>query len=173
MMIATEVSTKNARWLPTFRTSSPMVRTPITIDGTSGVLDRPCTRAMTDANGSRPSRPIVKIMRIPPVCTARLHTVIAMIESIRKTLPTVPPSVALTRYGSPDVFSCLAWMFGTDISPNRMTSRPAMPAAVSARMIAGGACRRGSCVSSASDPAVSNPYITYALISPATRKAPK
>ena len=54
-----------------------------------------------------------------------------------------------------------------------MMSRPAIPAAIRARMIAGGACFCGSFVSSASVPAVSNPYITYALISPATRKAPK
>jgi hypothetical protein len=54
-----------------------------------------------------------------------------------------------------------------------MTSRPAIPAAISARKIPGGAFLRGSRVSSASDPAVSKPYITYALISPATRKAPK
>src|SRR5260370_21332327 len=39
MMIATEVSTKNARWLPTFSTSSKIVSTPMTMDGTSGVLD--------------------------------------------------------------------------------------------------------------------------------------
>ena len=39
-------------------------------------------------------------------------------------------------------------------------------AAPSARMIAGGASRRGSLVSSASVPAVSNPYITYALMIP-------
>jgi len=90
------VSTKNARWLPTLRISSPMVRTPITIDGISGVFDLPCTRAMLEAAGSRLSRPIVKIIRIPPACTARLHTVIAMIESIRKRLPSVPPNVAFT-----------------------------------------------------------------------------
>ena len=94
---ATEVSTKNARWLPTFRVSSPMVSAPMTTEGTSGVLDVPYTRAMAEANGSLLSRPIVKIIRIPPVCTARLQMVIAISESIRKTSPTVPPSVALTR----------------------------------------------------------------------------
>ena len=46
-------------------------------------------------------------------------------------------------------------------------------AAISARMIAGGAVRRGSFVSSASVPAVSNPYITYALMIPPMMKAPK
>ena len=49
-----------------------------------------------------------------------------------------------------------------------------MSAAVAiARMIAGGACCRGSLVSSASVPAVSNPYMTYALSRPPTSSAPK
>ncbi len=48
-----------------------------------------------------------------------------------------------------------------------------MEAAISARMIAGGAARLGSLVSSASVPAVSNPYITYALMIPPMMKAPK
>ena len=48
-----------------------------------------------------------------------------------------------------------------------------MAAANSARMIAGGACLRGLLVSSASVPAVSNPYITYALMMPPMMKAPK
>src|SRR6266704_2279351 len=170
MMIATEVSTKNARWLPTFRTSSRSVSTPMTIEGTSGVLDLPCTLAMAEANGSRLSRPMVKIIRMPPACTARLHTVMAMSESIRNRLPIVLPSVALTRYGSPEVPSALAWMSGVAISPNKMTRNPATPAAISARRIPGGAFFRGSRVSSASDPAVSKPYITYALISPAAEK---
>ena len=68
---------------------------------------------------------------------------------------------------------CGEWMSGTAISASTMTRKPASPATASARMIAGGACRRGSCVSSASDPAVSNPYRTYALVSAATRRAPK
>ena len=126
MMIATEVSTKNARWLPTFRTSRSRVSTPMTMEGTSGVLDLPCTLAMAAANGSLPSRPIVKIIRMPPVCTASAHTVMAISESTRNTSPVVPPSVDLTRYGSPEVPSWGAWMLGTAISPNKMTSSPAI-----------------------------------------------
>jgi len=38
----------------------------------------------------------VKIIRIPPACTARLQTVIAITESIRNTFPMVPPNVAFT-----------------------------------------------------------------------------
>ena len=46
-------------------------------------------------------------------------------------------------------------------------------AVASALMMAGGALRRGSLVSSASVPAVSNPYMTYALMMPPMMKAPK
>ena len=64
-------------------------------------------------------------------------------------------------------------MFLTSISANRISSPPMIAAATSARRIAGGAARRGSLVSSASVPAVSNPYITYALMIPPMMKAPK
>ncbi len=57
--------------------------------------------------------------------------------------------------------------------PSRITRPPISAAAAIARMIAGGACLRGSFVSSASVPAVSNPYITYALTIPPTSSAPK
>ncbi len=67
----------------------------------------------------------------------------------------------------------LSWMFLTSISANRISSPPMIDAVISARMIAGGAARRGSLVSSASVPAVSNPYMTYALMIPPMRKAPK
>ena len=59
------------------------------------------------------------------------------------------------------------------ISANRISSPPISAAAASARRIAGGAARRGSWVSSASVPAVSKPYITYALMIPPMMKAPK
>ena len=48
----------------------------------------------------------------------------------------------------------------TAIDPNRMSRKPIVPAVASAWMIARGARLRGSSVSSASEPAVSNPYIT-------------
>ena len=64
-------------------------------------------------------------------------------------------------------------MFGALISANRISRPPMSDAAASARMIAGGAFRRGSFVSSASVPAVSNPYMTYALMMPPMMKAPK
>ena len=66
----------------------------------------------------------------------------------------------------------LSWMFLTDISANRISSAPMRAAVASARRIAGGAAR-GSLVSSASVPAVSKPYITYALMIPPMRNAPK
>ncbi len=54
----------------------------------------------------------------------------------------------------------LSAMFLFDMIASRITRPPIVAAAAIARMIAGGACRRGSFVSSASVPAVSNPYIT-------------
>ena len=38
MMIASEVSTRNALWLPTLISSSASVRTPVTSAGTIGTL---------------------------------------------------------------------------------------------------------------------------------------
>ena len=64
-------------------------------------------------------------------------------------------------------------MFLTSISAMMISRPPISAAAASARMIAGGAARRGSLVSSPSVPAVSKPYITYALMIPPMMKAPK
>ncbi len=64
-------------------------------------------------------------------------------------------------------------MFLTAISANRINRPPMIDAVISARMIAGGAFLRGSFVSSASVPAVSNPYMTYALMIPPMMNAPK
>ena len=43
----------------------------MTIAGTIGVLDLPDTRATAEPSGSRLSRAIENIMRMPAVCTAR------------------------------------------------------------------------------------------------------
>ena len=51
-------------------------------------------------------------------------------------------------------------MLLTDMIANRMISPPRMNEAITARMIASGAVRRGSIVSSPSELAVSKPYIT-------------
>ena len=67
----------------------------------------------------------------------------------------------------------LSWMSSTAISAKRIIRPPMSDAVASALMIAGGALRRGSLVSSASVPAVSNPYMTYALMMPPMMKAPK
>ena len=67
----------------------------------------------------------------------------------------------------------LSAMFLLDMIASRITRPPISAAAAIARMIAGGACLRGSLVSSASVPAVSNPYITYALRRPPMSSAPK
>jgi len=172
MMIATEVSTKKARWLPTFRTSSKIVSTPMTRDGTSGVLDLPCTLAMAGANGKPAVPAIVKIIRMPPACTARLHTVIAISESIRNTLP-IGAQRRLDQVRQPGG----AEFLGVNVRHRHLAEQDDQQAGYPGRdqraQDPGRAFLRGSRVSSASDPAVSNPYITYALISPATRNAPK
>ena len=67
----------------------------------------------------------------------------------------------------------LSLMSLTLIIANRISRPPIRAEVASARMIAGGALRRGSLVSSASVPAVSKPYITYALMIPPMMKAPK
>ena len=99
-------------------------------------------------------------MRMPAVCTARQQTVMAIAESMRKMSPSVSPRVSLTMNGRPSVPISFAVMFPVAIIATSMSRPPTSPAAASARMIAGGACLRGSFVSSASEPAVSKPYIT-------------
>ena len=56
--------------------------------------DLPDTRATADPNGSRPSRAIVNMMRMPAVCTASAHTVIAIAEQMRNMSPRVLPSTS-------------------------------------------------------------------------------
>ncbi len=46
-------------------------------------------------NGSRPSRAIANSSRMQAAITASVQTVIAIAESIRKTLPSVLPSACL------------------------------------------------------------------------------
>ena len=124
-------------------------------------------------NGSRPSRAIANSSRMQEAITASVQTEMAIAESTRNTLPTVLPSACLMMYGRPSAEMFGSLMFFTAISANRISRPPMIEAAISARMIAGGAFRRGSLVSSASVPAVSNPYITYALMIPPMMNAPK
>ena len=64
MMIAIEVITRNAFWLPTLISNSASVRAPVTRAGMIGTLRCPETRATADPAGRRLSRAIEKIMRI-------------------------------------------------------------------------------------------------------------
>ena len=95
MMIAIEVITRNALWLPTLIASSTSARTPVTSAGTIGTLRRPETRATWAPNGSRLSRAIENSIRIVAVCTARQQTMIASAVSARNTLPVVLPNAFL------------------------------------------------------------------------------
>ena len=109
------------------------------------------------------SRAMANVIRIVAVCTARQQTVTAITTQIRKILPTVLPRTSRTTYCRPPG---TAWpisgalMFGTDISANSRMSPPMMNDAMTARRIAFGAVLRGSRVSSPSELAVSNPYMT-------------
>src|SRR3954454_4302860 len=96
MMIATDVRARNALWLPMLMANRTIARMPTTMAGTIGTFPRPETRATWGPNGSLSSRAMANIMRMHDVWTARQHTVIAMAESMRKTLPTVLPSASLT-----------------------------------------------------------------------------
>ena len=64
MMIAIEVITRNALWLPTLISISTSVRMPVTSAGTIGTLRWPETRATAEPAGRRLSRAIEKIIRI-------------------------------------------------------------------------------------------------------------
>ena len=107
------------------------------------------------------------------VWTARQQTKIAIAQSARKKFPTVLPNACFMTYGRPSSPTFLSRMCLLAIDASRITRPPMSAAAPMARMIAGGALRRGSLVSSASVPAVSNPYMTYALSRPPTSSAPK
>ena len=61
----------------------------------------------------------------------------------------------------------------TAMIPNAISRKPMMPAVASAWMIERGAFFRGIGVSSASEPAVSKPYITYSGMIAPIRRAPK
>ncbi len=112
--------------------------------------------------GRRPSRPMANINLTAPECTAKVHTRIAKITIQRKSLPAVSPSTDFTSIGNPPFIFPKPGMprSGTAIRAKSKTSNPENPAARSACKIARGAFLRGSCVSSANVPAVSNPYST-------------
>src|ERR1700744_1412520 len=104
MMIATEVSVRNADWLARLTASRMSEQTPTNSAGMIGTRARPDTRASEDPNGSRPSRAIENSIRIHAVQTARQHTGMAIAEAIRKMFPRVFPSASLTIDGGPSEF---------------------------------------------------------------------
>ncbi len=143
--------------------------------GTTGVRRVGCTFASRDAKGRLLSRAIANIIRMVAVCTARQHTVIATTIEARKTLPSSGPAACRSTCCSPPLLeaSCGSARSSTAISPKSRISPPSTNDATTARTIARGAVRRGSTVSSPSELAVSNPYMTYPDASAATRKAPR
>lgn len=119
------------------------------------------------------SRAIANASRIPAVCTASSHTVIAMTTHQSTICPIVEPRVASTTYWRPSTDSSSACRSGTESRAKSRISPPMRKDATRARRIARGALRPGSLDSSPSDEAVSKPYMTYAEASDAVRKAPK
>ena len=91
---------------------------------------------------------------------ARQHTKIASAQSARKMFPQVSPSTSLVMAARPSVVGSAYALSLTAMVPNTMSRKPMVPAVASAWSTARGARLLGSSVSSASDPAVSNPYIT-------------
>ncbi len=84
----------------------------------------------------------------------------AITTQIRKILPTVLPSTSRITYCNPPTPISAELMSLTARIANSRISPPRMNEAITARMIASGAVRRGSIVSSPSELAVSKPYIT-------------
>ena len=82
---------------------------------------------------------------------------IAIAEQIRNTSPRPLPSTLLTMYGRPSVPMFESERFFVAIIAKSISRPPMRNAAEMARRMAFGACRRGSSVSSASEPAVSKP----------------
>ena len=143
-----------------FTTRIRIASAPVMTAGMIGVLCFGSIFARCSPAGRLLSRAIANAIRIVAVCTARQHTVTAITTQIRKILPTVSPSTSRITYWSPPTPISAELMSLTDMIANSRISPPRMNEAMTARMIASGAVRRGSIVSSPSELAVSNPYIT-------------
>ena len=109
------------------------------------------------------------------VCTASEHTLTAITMQIRNILPNGPHITCSTMYCRPPLLLaiCGSLRLGADNIANTRIEPPMTKEARMARRIARGAVRRGSTVSSPSELAVSNPYITYPEASDAMRNAPR
>ncbi len=91
---------------------------------------------------------------------ARQQTKMATATSARNTLPHVEPSTSVVMAVRPSDVPFLKSPSLTAIVPSRISRKPIVPAVASAWSTALGALRRGSSVSSASEPALSKPYMT-------------
>ena len=143
-----------------FTTRITTARKPVMSAGITGVFVFGWTFARCSPAGRLLSRAIANAIRIVAVCTARQQTVTAITTQIRKILPTVLPSTSRITYWSPATPISGELMSLTDMIANSRISPPRTNEAITARRIAMGAVRRGSLVSSPSELAVSNPYIT-------------
>src|SRR5262245_958540 len=153
----------------TLTASTTIALTPTTIAGSTGVRSRDDTRASAAEHGRQPSRDIANTRRTAPACTASAHTNIANSTSESTTRPNGTPSAPVTIDGRPPSMrpSSGASSAPAAISADTSRKKPSTPAAPAPWRNARGAVRPGFAVSSASDPAVSNPYITYDAVSAA------
>ncbi len=91
-------------------------------------------------------------------------------------MPTVDPNTLMVTLVSPPAKAVGALLKSASLTamvPNRISRKPMVPAVASACRTALGAFRRGSSVSSASEPALSKPYITYSGMMAPTSRAPR
>ena len=88
-------------------------------------------------------------------------------------MPHVEPSTSVVMAGRLSGVPSLNSASLTAMVPNRISRKPIVPAVASAWRTARGAFWRGSSVSSASEPAVSKPYITYSGMIAPTSSAPR
>src|SRR4029079_6354654 len=103
------------------------------------------------------SRPMANRMRTDMAWMARQQTKIARAQSATKSLPQVLPSTSVVMAVRLSDVGVLYKASLTAIVPKRISRKPRVPAVASACRIAFGAFDLGSSVSSASEPAESNP----------------
>ena len=172
MMIAMLVITeKICGWL-TLMSRMAIATRPMMTAGSTGVWKRGLTLASREAAGRLLSRAIANASRMPAVCTASSHTVIAMTTHQSTICPMVEPSVESTTYCRPS--TAVPWV---QIGHGEQGEEEDQTADEEGRdqgpQDGAGALRPGSLDSSPSDEAVSKPYMTYAEASDAVRNAPK
>ena len=119
------------------------------------------------------SRDIAKIMLTAPVWFASTATNTAATAQSSRMSPNTSPAADLMTYARPPLTICGSSRSVSDMNATRNSSAPKMPEHASARRMPVGQARRGSIVSSPTDPAVSNPHMTVRPTRRQTSRAPR